>query len=59
MADKPLKSIKFPGLTDRYTIPSALKNPAALTIKIGEATTTYDGSEAKTVEIPDGTEVSY
>lgn len=41
-------------------IPTALKNPNALTIKIGSSTTvTYDGSSAKTVEIADGTEVSY
>ena len=36
------------------TIPTALKNPYALNIKIGNATTSYDGSAAKTVEIPDG-----
>ncbi len=41
------------------TIPTALKNPNALTIKIGSTTVTYDGSAAKTVEIADGTEVSY
>lgn len=40
-------------------IPTALKNPNALTIKIGSTTVTYDGSVAKTVEIADGTEVSY
>lgn len=40
-------------------IPTALKNPNALTIKIGSATVTYDGSAAKTVEIADGSEVSY
>lgn len=43
-------------LTDK---PSALKNPNALTIKIGSTTVTYDGSAAKTVEIADGSEVSY
>ena len=41
------------------TVPEALKNPNALTIKIGSETITYDGSAAKTVEIADGTEVSY
>lgn len=41
------------------TVPDALKNPNALTIKIGSATVTYDGSSAQTVEISDGTEVSY
>ncbi len=40
-------------------IPTALKNPNALTIKIGGTTVTYDGSAAKTVTIADGTEVSY
>lgn len=41
------------------TVPTALKNPNALTIKIGSTTVTYDGSAAKTVEIADGSEVSY
>lgn len=41
------------------SIPETLKNPKELTIKIGSTSVTYDGSEAKTVEIPDGTEVSY
>ena len=40
-------------------VPSALKNPNALTIKIGSTTVTYDGSTAQTVTIDDGTEVSY
>lgn len=40
-------------------IPTALKNPNALTIKIGSTTVTYDGSVAETVEIADGSEVSY
>ena len=40
-------------------IPTALKNPNALTIKIGSTTVTYDGSSAETVEIADGTEVRY
>ena len=35
-------------------IPKALKNPNALNIKIGNTTTSYDGSAAKTVEIPAG-----
>ena len=34
------------------TIPTALKNPHPLNIKIGNETTTYDGSAAKTVDIP-------
>ena len=36
------------------TIPTALKNPYSLNIKIGNTTTSYDGSAAKTVEIPKG-----
>lgn len=36
------------------TIPTALKNPNALNIKIGDTTTSYDGSAEKTVEIPKG-----
>ena len=39
--------------------PTALKNPNALTIKIGGTTVTYDGSAAKTVTIADGSEVAY
>ena len=35
-------------------IPTALKNPHPLKIKIGDTTTSYDGSAAKTVEIPEG-----
>lgn len=41
------------------TVPDVLPNPNALTIKIGSTTVTYDGSAAKTVEIADGSEVSY
>lgn len=50
-----------PGAVDAPSsaIPTALKNPYALTIKIGSTTVTYDGSSAETVEIADGTEVSY
>ncbi len=44
---------------DIPTIPTALPNPNALTVKIGSTTVTYDGSSAQTVEIADGTEVSY
>ena len=43
----------------KAAVPTALKNPNALTIKIGSTTVTYDGSTAKTVEIADGSEVSY
>lgn len=35
-------------------IPEYLPNPNALNIKIGNTTTSYDGSAAKTVEIPNG-----
>ena len=34
--------------------PTKLKNPYSLNIKIGDTTTSYDGSAAKTVEIPKG-----
>ena len=53
---------KFTTLAEKAdipTIPTALKNPNALTIKIGSTTVTYDGSTAQTVTIADGTEVSY
>ena len=45
--------------SDIPTVPSSLKNPNALTIRIGSTTVTYDGSTAQTVTIADGTEVSY
>lgn len=35
-------------------IPMALKNPYSLNIKIGDTTTSYDGSAEKTVKIPEG-----
>ena len=41
-------------LAKESDIPTALKNPNALNIKIGDTTTSYDGSAAKTVEIPNG-----
>lgn len=50
---------RLASMDDIPTIPTALKNPNALTIKIGSTTVTYDGSAAKTVEIADGSEVSY
>lgn len=40
--------------SDDITIPEVLPNPNALNIKIGNTTTSYDGSAAKTVEIPEG-----
>ena len=39
-------------IQDIPTIPTELKNPKALVIKIGDTTTSYDGSATKTVEIP-------
>ena len=39
---------------DIPTIPTKLPNPWALNIKIGDTTTSYDGSVEKTVEIPNG-----
>ena len=39
---------------DIPTIPEYLPNPNALNITIGSTTTSYDGSAAKTVEIPEG-----
>ena len=44
---------------NKTTVLTALKNPNALTIKIGGTTVTYDGSAAKTVTIADGSEVAY
>ena len=44
---------------NKTTVPTALKNPKALTIQIGNTTVTYDGSTAQTVTIADGTEVAY
>lgn len=38
---------------DIPTIPEVLPNPNALNIKIGDTTTSYDGSAVKTVEIPE------
>lgn len=46
-------------LASKADIPTALKNPNALTVKIGDTSVTYDGSAAKTVEIADGSEESY
>ena len=41
-------------LAKESDIPTELKNPYSLNIKIGDTTTSYDGSAAKTVEIPNG-----
>lgn len=50
---------RLASMDDIPTIPTALKNPNALTIKIGSTTVAYDGSTAQTVTIADGTEVAY
>lgn len=47
------------GVVDTPTVPESLKNPNALTIKIGDTTVTYDGSSAQSIEIEDGSEVGY
>ena len=39
-------------LADADSLPVALPNPNALTIKMGDTTTTYDGSDAKNIDIP-------
>ena len=64
-----VKGIRTPTDTDtnaaanveyvKNSIPTALKNPNALTINIGGTTVIYDGSEAKTVDIANGNEVRY
>ena len=41
-------------LAKKSDIPTALKNPNALNIKIGNTTTSYDGSAPKIVKIPEG-----
>lgn len=41
-------------LARAFDIPEVLPNPEPLNIKIGDTTTSYDGSAAKTVEIPNG-----
>ena len=41
-------------LAKESDIPTELKNPHALNIKIGDTTTSYDGSAENTVEIPKG-----
>ena len=41
-------------LAKESDIPTELKNPYSLNIKIGDTTTSYDGSVEKTVAIPDG-----
>lgn len=35
------------------TVPETLPNPNALTLKVGDATTTYDGSSAQEVDFPE------
>ena len=47
----------FTTLAQKTDIPSALPNPNALTIKTSSDTVSYDGSEAKTMEIADAGEL--
>ena len=41
------------------TVPTSLKNPYKLTISLGDSSYTYDGSEAVSIAIEDGSEVIY
>lgn len=47
----------LPRSEDIPTIPAALKNPTALTITSGSNSVTYDGSEAKAIDIADAGEL--
>lgn len=40
------------------TVPTVLPNPNALTIKVGDSTIVYDGTEAQTIEIKTGTDTA-
>lgn len=53
------KVTAWDGKADKSDIPETLKNPNALTIVVGENTYTYDGSQAISITLPDGTEVGY
>ena len=46
-------------LAQEADIPTALPNPNALTIVVGNTSVTYDGTEAMTITIPDGSDISY
>ncbi len=46
--------VEYAKKTEIPTVPESLKNPNALTIKVGGTTTTYDGSEAKTIDVSTG-----
>ena len=46
--------VEYAKKTEIPTIPESLKNPNALTIKVGDTTTTYDGSEAKMIDVSTG-----
>lgn len=46
--------VEYAKKTEIPTIPESLKNPNALTIKVGDTTTTYDGSEAKMINVSTG-----
>lgn len=45
---------KMDRVATRGDIPAALPNPYSLNIKIGNATTSYDGSAEETIKIPEG-----
>lgn len=45
---------RLASMGDIPTVPTSLKNPNALTITSGSDSVTYDGSEAKTIDIPAG-----
>ena len=46
--------VEYAKKTEIPAVPESLKNPNALTIKVGDTTTTYDGSEAKTIDVSTG-----
>lgn len=50
-------SVNLAELAQPDDFPIALPSPNALTVKVGDTTTTYDGSAAKTVEIKDAGEL--
>ena len=46
--------VEYAKKTEIPIVPESLKNPNVLTIKVGDTTTTYDGSEAKTIDVSTG-----
>ena len=45
-------SMQLEGVVNPTQLPTALKNPNALTIKVGDNTVSYDGSSAQEVKVP-------